>query len=66
MPGPLGPIALAALRTISNAKIVRTIGGITGQGSKSVNPVYKNMTDKILANSVKVTKTQAQINAEGL
>ena len=66
MPGPLGPIALAALRTISNAKIVRTIGGITGQGSKSVNPVYKNMTDKIQANSVKVTKTQAQINAEGL
>ena len=66
MPGPLGPIALAALRTISNAKIVRTIGGITGQGSKSVNPVYKNMTDKIQANSVKVTKTQAQINAEGV
>ena len=33
MPGPLAPIALAALRTISNAKIVRTIGGIAGQGS---------------------------------
>ena len=65
MPGPLAPLALAALRTISNAKIVRTIGGIAGQGSKSVNPVYKNMTDKIQANSVKIKKSQIQINAEG-
>ena len=65
MPLPLGPAALAALRVISAAKATRTTGGIVGAGSKSVNPVYKNMTDKIQSNSVKVTKTQAQINSEG-
>lgn len=62
----VGAAALAALRTISAAKLARTTGGIVGAGSKSVNPVYKNMTDKIQSNSVKVTKTQAQINAEGI
>jgi len=66
MPLPLGPAALAALRVISAAKAARKTGGIVGAGSKSVNPVYKNMTDTIQGNSVKVTKTQAQINAEGL
>jgi hypothetical protein len=66
MPLPLGPAALAALRVISAAKAARTTGGIVGAGSKSVNPVYKNMTETIQSNSVKVTKTQAQINAEGL
>jgi len=66
MPVPLGPAALAALRVISAAKAARKTGGIVGAGSKSVNPVYKNMTDTIQGNSVKVTKTQAQINAEGL
>ena len=66
MPLPLGPAALAALRVISAAKAARTTGGIVGAGSKSVNPVYKNMTETIQSNSVKVTKTQAQINAEGI
>ena len=65
MPLPLGPAALAALRIISAAKAARTTGGIVGAGSKAVNPVYKNMTDKIQSNSVKIAKTQAQINAEG-
>jgi len=63
---PLGPAALAALRVISAAKTARSTGGIVGAGSKAVNPIYKNMTETIQSNSVKVTKTQAQINAEGI
>jgi hypothetical protein len=66
MPIPLTAAGLAALRVISGVKLARTTGGIVGPGSKAVNPVYKNMTDKIQSNSVKVTKTQAQINKEGL
>ena len=70
MPAPFligGIIARAALKKIATSqRAIRTVGGITGGGSKSVTPVYKNMTDNIQSNSVKVTKTQAQINAEGL
>ena len=47
----------------------RSVGGITGEGSKNVNPVYRNTTDAIQKNSVKVVKparTQEQINAEGI
>ena len=66
MPVPLGPAALAALRVISAAKVARTTGGIVGTGSKAVDPAFKNMTNTIQGNSVKITKTQAQINAEGL
>jgi hypothetical protein len=62
---PLGPAALAALRVISAAKAARTTGGIVGAGSKAVDPAFKNMTNTIQNNSVKVAKTQAQINAEG-
>lgn len=60
MPLPLGPAALAALRIISGAKIVRTTGGIVGTNAKTVNPVYRNVTVK------PAPKTQAQINQEGL
>ena len=63
---PLGPAALAALRVISAAKAARTTGGIVGAGSRAVDPAFKNMTSTIQNNSVKVIKTQAQINAEGL
>ena len=70
MPAPFligGIIARAALKKIATSqRAIRTVGGITGGGSKSVTPVYKNMTNNIQSNSVKVTKTQAQINAEGL
>lgn len=47
----------------------RSVGGITGEGSKNVNPVYRNTTDAIQKNSVKVVKparTQQEINAEGI
>jgi hypothetical protein len=65
MPLPLGPAALAALRIISAAKAARTTGGIVGAGSKAVDPAFKNMTNTIQSNSVKIAKSQAQINAEG-
>ena len=43
----------------------RAVAGITGRGAKTVNPVYRNQTDAIQKNSVKVVKSQVQINAEG-
>ena len=63
---PLGPAALAALRLIAAAKLARKTGGIVGAGSNAVTPAFKNMTNTIQNNSVKLTKTQAQINAEGV
>ena len=54
-----------AARAIAKKLATRAAGGITGKGSKAVNPVYRNTTDAIQRNSVKVVKSQAQINAEG-
>ena len=59
-----GVAARAAVKKLAT----RAIGGITGSGAKSVNPIYRNTTDAIQRNSVKIVpakKTQAQINAEG-
>jgi hypothetical protein len=54
MPGPLGPIALAAL-----ANAIRVAGGI--KKASTVNKVFaEGMAPPI------VPRTQAQINAEGL
>ena len=44
--------------------IGRAVGGITGKGSKNVNPVYKETgrTNQIQGNSVKVKRTQKQMD----
>jgi hypothetical protein len=58
-----------AARAVAKKIATRAVGGITGKGAKTVNPVYQNMratTDAIQKNSVKVAKSQAQINAEGV
>ena len=54
-----------AARAVAKKIATRAVGGITGKGAKAVNPVYRNTTDAIQKNSVKVVKSQAQINAEG-
>jgi len=49
-------------------KVVKAVGravaGITGKGSKNVNPIYKEMgrTNQIQSNSVKVKRTQKQMD----
>jgi hypothetical protein len=44
MPAPLiGAAAAAAARIISQKLAQRAVGGITGSGSKSVNPIYKEV-----------------------
>ena len=58
-----------AARAVAKKIATRAVGGITGRGAMAVNPVYKNIratTDAIQKNSVKLVKTQAQINAEGI
>ena len=44
--------------------VTRVVGGITGKGSKSVNPIYKETgrTNQIQGNSVKVKQTQKQMD----
>ena len=44
--------------------VSRVVAGITGKGSKNVNPVYKEMgrTNQIQSNSVKVKRTQKQMD----
>jgi hypothetical protein len=64
MPIPMIAAGIAA-RAAAKKIATRAVGGITGKGAKAVNPVYKNTTDAIQRNSVKVVKSQAQINAEG-
>jgi hypothetical protein len=61
------PLIAAGIAARAAAKKIatRAVGGITGGGSKAVNPVYKNTTDAIQKKSVKVVKSQVQINAEG-
>jgi hypothetical protein len=58
-----------AARAVAKKIATRAVGGITGKGAKTVNPVYRNVratTDAIQKNSVKIAKSQAQINAEGI
>jgi hypothetical protein len=67
MPIPMIAAGIAA-RVAAKKIATRAVGGITGRGAKTVNPVYQNVratTDAIQKNSVKIKKTQAQINAEG-
>jgi hypothetical protein len=64
MPIPMIAAGIAA-RAAAKKIATRAVGGITGRGSTAVNPVYRNTTDAIQRNSVKVVKSQAQINAEG-
>jgi hypothetical protein len=68
MPIPMIAAGIAA-RAAAKRIATRAVGGITGRGSTAVNPVYRNTTDAIQRNSVKVVpakKTQVQINAEGV
>ena len=52
----------AAARAIASKLATRAIGGITGVGAKNVNPVYRNQTNQIQGNSVKVKRTQKQMD----
>jgi hypothetical protein len=51
-----------AARAIAKKLATRAAGGITGAGAKSVNPVYRNQTNQIQKNSVKVKQTQKQMD----
>jgi len=44
--------------------IGRVVAGISGKGSKNVNPIYKEIgrTNQIQGNSVKVKRTQKQMD----
>jgi hypothetical protein len=54
MPVPLvGAAAAAAARAIAKKLATRNVGGITGKGSKNVNPVYKNVGEPKSAVKVK-------------
>ena len=46
-----------AARAVAKKLASRAAGGITGKGAKQVNPVYRNQTDQIQKNSVKVKRT---------
>lgn len=52
----LGVVAGVAARAAAKKVASRVVGGITGKGAKQVNPVYRNQTDQIQKNSVKVQK----------
>ena len=64
MPLPIIAAGIAA-RAVAKKLTTRVVGGITGRGAQTVNPFYRNQTDAIQKNSVKVVKSQVQINAEG-
>jgi hypothetical protein len=52
MPAPLvGAAVAAAARVIAKKLSQRAVGGITGVGAKSFNPVYKNTGSTIKVNS---------------
>jgi len=55
MPVP-GIIAITgvAARAVAKKAAGRAVGGIVGKGNKNVNPLYRNTTNKIQSNSVKV------------
>ena len=54
-----GLVARAAAKKLAS----RAAGGIMGAGAKSVNPVYRNQTNQIQKNSVKVKQTEKQREA---
>ena len=64
MPLPIIAAGIAD-RAVAKKLTIRAVAGITGRGARTVNPVYRNQTDAIQRNSVKVVKSQVQINAEG-
>jgi hypothetical protein len=49
-----------AARAVAKKLATRAAGGITGKGAKQVNPVYRNQTDQIQKNSVKVKPAARQ------
>ena len=58
---PLIAAGIAA-RAVAKKLATRAAGGIMGTGAKSVNPVYRNQTNQIQKNSVKVKRTQKQMD----
>jgi hypothetical protein len=62
---PLIAAGIAA-RVVGKKLASRAAGGITGKGAKSVNPVYKNQTDQIQKNSVKVQKNSFDTYSKAL
>ncbi len=70
MPVPLiGAAAAAAARVISKKLAQRAVGGITGAGSKSVNPVYKEVgpSVKVIKPGTKpLTKPNVPYNTKAL
>ena len=59
---PLIAAGIAA-RAVAKKLATRAVGGIMGTGAKSVNPVYRNQTNQIQKNSVKVKQTEKQREA---
>jgi hypothetical protein len=59
---PLIAAGIAA-RVVAKKLASRATGGITGAGAKQVNPVYRNQTNQIQKNSVKVKQTEKQREA---
>ena len=47
-------------KAVAKKLATRAAGGITGAGAKQVNPVYRNQTNQIQKNSVKVKQTEKQ------
>ena len=62
---PLIAAGIAA-RAVAKKLATRAAGGITGKGAKQVNPVYKNQTDQIQKNSVKVQKNSFDTYSKAL
>jgi hypothetical protein len=62
---PLIAAGIAA-RVVGKKLASRAAGGITGKGAKNVNPVYKNQTDQIQKNSVKVQKNSFDTYSKAL
>ena len=50
---PLIAAGIAA-RAVAKKLVTRATGGITGAGANQVNPIYRNQTNQIQKNSVKV------------
>ena len=62
---PLIAAGIAA-RAVAKKLATRAAGGITGKGAKQVNPVYRNQTDQIQKNSVKVQKNSFDTYSKAL
>jgi hypothetical protein len=65
MPAPLYAAAAAAARLISKKLAQRAAGGITGAGSKSVNPIYKEVGPSVKVVAKDPTR-QAKFNQGSL